>query len=50
MVYGWRQLMLMMKPLTGGGDGACGRGWLMMPQTMMLTCLAMMNFNENARA
>lgn len=33
-------------PLTGGGDGVCGHRWSTMPETK----LAMMNFNENARA
>jgi len=43
--------MPMLVPLTGGGDGVCGHGWLMMLwSTMPETQLAMMNFNENARA
>ena len=50
MVYGWKQPMPMWMPLMGGGDGVCGYGWLITPQTTMPMCLAMINFNENARA
>lgn len=41
--------MLTVRLLSGGGDGVCGYGWLITPQTMMPMCLAMINFNENAR-
>ncbi len=43
--------MPMLAPLMGRWMGACGRGWLtMLPNTAPETKLAMMTFNENARA
>jgi len=43
--------MPMLVPLTGGGAGMCGHGWLMMRgSTIREIPLAMMNFNETARA
>lgn len=41
MTYGWKESVLMLEPLMGGGDGVCGRGF-MMTELVMITC------NENA--
>lgn len=51
MARAWKRLFLpILMPLMGGGDGVCGHEWHIMSQMIVPMCLAMMTFNENARA